>query len=130
MIFPKTQATSQFTVNKGNGDFLQGEIRDNGGIITSGTTYGMAGTIGIFNQAWTISAIDEFSEDNNHKSFYSDILKKFCSISFIGATILIFIIKPFMKIYVNNSFFTAWSYSVWLIIGAVSSGICSFLDGQ
>ncbi len=49
VIDPKTQSTFYLTVNKGNGDFLQGENRNGGGTITSGsTTYGLAGTIGIY----------------------------------------------------------------------------------
>ena len=48
IIDPKTQSTFYLTVNKGNGDKLQGENRDGGGTITSGTTYGLAGTLGIY----------------------------------------------------------------------------------
>ena len=49
IISPKTQSNYHLTVNKGNGDSLQGENRNSGGTITSGdTTYGMSGTIGIY----------------------------------------------------------------------------------
>lgn len=48
-IHPKPQSSYWLTVNKGNGDYLQGENRNKGGTITSGsTTYGMSGTIGIY----------------------------------------------------------------------------------
>ena len=46
VIDPKTQATFYLTVNKGNGDYLQGENRNSGGHINN--TYYLAGTIGIY----------------------------------------------------------------------------------
>ena len=52
IISPKTQSAYHLTVNKGNGDSLQGENRNNGGTITSnGITYGMSGTIGIYSDS-------------------------------------------------------------------------------
>ena len=45
IIDPKTQSTFYLTVNKGNGDYLQGENRDGGGNVS---TYYLAGTIGIY----------------------------------------------------------------------------------
>ena len=87
--------------------------------------------IGIFNQAWLISVIGEYNEKDKidkNDDFYSKTFEMFCSISFISCAILIIIVKPFMRIYVNENFFEAWIYSPWLFLGAVSSGIGSFLE--
>ena len=45
IIDPKNEPTYYLTVNKGNGDYLRGEDRNNGGKVS---TYGLAGTIGIY----------------------------------------------------------------------------------
>lgn len=49
VIDPKTEPTFYLTVNKGNGDYLTGENRNSGGTIKKDNiTYGLAGTLGIF----------------------------------------------------------------------------------
>ena len=82
--------------------------------------------IGIFNQAWIISAISEYNDKEGNNDFYSEIYEKFIEISFISACALILIVEPFMKLYVSSSFFIAWKYVPFLILGAIFSGICSF----
>lgn len=84
--------------------------------------------VSIFNQAWLLSSIDEY-EKGNGTGFYSSIFKKYCQLSSIICALLILLINPFMKLYVSNEFYGAWIYSLPLIISAVFSGMCSFLNG-
>lgn len=84
--------------------------------------------VGIFNQAWLLSSINEY-EEGNGTGFYSSIFKKYCQLSLIICALLILFINPFMKVYVSNDYYGAWAYSLPLIISAVFSGVCSFLNG-
>ena len=83
---------------------------------------------GIFSQAWLLSSINEY-ETNQDNSFYSQTFINYCQISLIICSCLILLINPFMKIYVSSSFYIAWIYSPVLILAAVFSGLCSFLNG-
>ena len=83
---------------------------------------------GIFSQAWLISSITEYETERNSK-FYSEIFSYYCQFSLIVCAILILFIKPFMTIYVSGAYYSAWIYSPVLILSAVFSGTCSFLNG-
>lgn len=83
---------------------------------------------GIFSQAWLISSISEYENDRD-TNFYVSAFMNYCEISLIICAILILIIRPFMFFYVSNEYFVAWKYSPILILSAVFSGICSFLNG-
>ncbi len=50
VIRPKTLPAYQFTVNGGNGDYTRGDGTGKGKITSGSTTYGMNGTIAIYNQ--------------------------------------------------------------------------------
>lgn len=83
---------------------------------------------GIFSQAWLISSINEYETERDNK-FYSETFINYCQISMVVCAILIFFINPFMKIYVSGEYYEAWIYSPLLILSAVFSGVCSFLNG-
>lgn len=80
----------------------------------------------IFNQAWSYSAIkEEKSKDKNE--FNNQTFKYLlCGLTLI-ALFMLLIIKPFLKIYVEDSFYSAWNYTPYLIIGFVFSSLGSFL---
>ncbi len=82
---------------------------------------------GIFNQAWLISSINEF-ETEKDVSFYADIFKHYCSISYVMCALILFVIEPFMKFYVSHDYVIAWKYAMFLILAAVFSGICAFVN--
>ena len=81
--------------------------------------------MGIFSQAWDLSAVKEY-ETSNETSFFSRTFKYFI-VLLSGLTIVfISIIKPFMKIYVGEAFVEAWKYVPLLLMSAVFSCIASF----
>ena len=83
---------------------------------------------GIFSQAWMISSISEYENDRD-KNFYSQTLKNYLALSFIAGAGLIFVVKPFMMIYVSNEYLEAWKFAPILILSAIYSGISAFLNG-
>ena len=83
---------------------------------------------GVFNQAWIISSVIEFDNDKE-KKFYSGIFQKYICFLFLCTSILILFIKPFIKVYVSDSYTEAWKYAPILISSATMSGIASFMVG-
>ena len=83
---------------------------------------------GIFNQAWMISSINEYENDND-VSFYNDIFKSYLCFSFVFSSLLIMLIKPFMSIYVSTDYFSSWICSSILIASVSFSGLCTFING-
>lgn len=83
----------------------------------------------IFNQAYSYSAIkEEKSADKNEVN--NNIFKSLAATLTIIGAIAMVMMKPFLKIYVSTSFFTAWKYTPYLIIGFVFSSLGSFLGTQ
>lgn len=80
----------------------------------------------IFNQAWTYSAIrEEGSKDEteyNNKIFQMLI----CVVMLIGIGMLSFA-KPFLKIYVADTYFSAWKYLPFLTVGCVYLTLGTFM---
>ena len=76
---------------------------------------------GIFNQAWSYSAIrEEGAEDEetyNNKVFKSMV-----------AIIMMLAIKPFLKVYVAEDYYSAWKYTPFLIIGCVFMTLGTFMS--
>lgn len=90
----------------------------------------LVGTItSIFNQAWGLSTIKEVNSDND-SIFYSVVFKRFYVVLFAIAIGIITICKPFMEIYVGNSFADSWIYVPFLIQGAIYSSIAIFINSM
>lgn len=83
---------------------------------------------GVFNQAWIISSVIEF-DNENEKHFYSETFHNYYAILFFGSACLLAIIKPFMKLYVSQEYYIAWKYTTFLICSSVMSGIGAFTSG-
>lgn len=81
---------------------------------------------GIFNQAWGYSAIRE-NDSKDRDEYTSIIYKKVVGISVISGVGLLAIMKPFLKIYVEDSFYEAWKYTPYLIVGNVFLTLATFL---
>jgi O-antigen/teichoic acid export membrane protein len=82
----------------------------------------------VFTQAWIISSVIEYDSEKE-KRFYSETFHKYYVTLFMGAALLLTIIKPFMKIYVSLEFYSAWQYAAFLICSSIVSGICAFTVG-
>lgn len=81
--------------------------------------------ISIFSQAWGLSAVREFESTNDDK-YYSDVLSHYSFLVFSTCLILVAVTKPFMNVYVGNSFSDAWHYVPILLVSAVYSAIASY----
>lgn len=83
---------------------------------------------GVFNQAWIISSVIEY-DNEKEKTFYSNTFHNYYFLLFLATSILLGIIRPFMRIYVSQSFYEAWLYSGFLICSATVSGVAAFMVG-
>lgn len=79
----------------------------------------------IFNQAWGISAIKEYSS-KEESSFYSSVFRKYIIVIFLACIFIVMILKPFMKVYVSEEFYISWKIVPLLLMGACYSAISSF----
>ena len=81
--------------------------------------------ISIFQQSWTISSVKEV-ESSNDTDFYSNVFDVVCFVAFGMSFGVIFVIKPFMTLYVGSEFVDAWKYVPLLLVGASFSAISSY----
>lgn len=81
---------------------------------------------GIFNQAWSYSAIrEEGSKDENE--YNNNVFIQLISIVMFLSISLLTIIKPFLRIYVGTGYYNAWHYTPFLIIGSVYLTLATFM---
>lgn len=85
--------------------------------------------ISIFTQAWGVSSIKEI-ENSNDATYYSIVFEVYGFLAFAASIGLSTIIKPFMNIYVGQSFTTAWCYVPLLLVAASFSAISSFFGSM
>ncbi|MDM0760186.1 flippase [Clostridium perfringens] len=81
---------------------------------------------GIFNQAWSYSAISE-ADCEDIDEYSNKVYNNLVSIVVLVATLLLIMMKPFLKIYVDKSYYIAWMYTPFLIIAFVFMTLGSFL---
>lgn len=81
---------------------------------------------GVFNQAWTYSAIHE--EESKDKDRYTNsVYQTLSACIIVVAAALMMVIKTFLRIYVETSYYEAWKYTPYLIIGMAFSTLATFL---
>lgn len=80
----------------------------------------------VFNQAWQVSAIEEYEAEDKEK-FYSDIFNKLASILFLGGFIILFVIKDVFNLLLDNSYFEAWKAVPFLVLGTIFSSFSGYL---
>ena len=81
----------------------------------------------IFSAAWTASSIKEYENDND-KSFFSNIFKTYSLIMFFGQAFILLILKWFMKYYVGEEFYDAWKYVPLILGGTVFFAYSTFFE--
>lgn len=82
---------------------------------------------GIFNQAWSYSAIrEEGAEDV--ESYTNNVFKSMISVVMLIGLCMMTVIKPFLKIYVSPNYYEAWQYTPFLIIGCVYLTLATFMS--
>ena len=81
---------------------------------------------GIFNQAWSYSAIRE--EGTSDETEYNNkMFKTLSAIAFMMGIGLLLLTKPFLGVYVADSYYDAWKYTPFLIIGCVYLTLGTFM---
>lgn len=81
----------------------------------------------IFEQAWTLSAIKEFDDDN--KDFYSDMYKLYNFGLVFACSALIILDKPLARLLYAKDFYEAWKYVPFLIISILFGSMGGFIGG-
>ncbi|WP_270577715.1 lipopolysaccharide biosynthesis protein [Caldibacillus thermoamylovorans] len=80
----------------------------------------------IFFQAWQMSAIEEY-ESKDKSNFYSNVFNIFSFIMFLATSVILFLLKIIISILVEESYFEAWKYVPFLLLGIVFSSFSGFL---
>lgn len=81
---------------------------------------------GVFIQAWQVSAIKAFDDDDRNK-FYDDTFDTYNLILCSICCALIFFTIPIAKILYSNEFFIAWELVPFLLISSLFNGAGGFL---
>ena len=82
---------------------------------------------GIFNQAWSYSAIRE-EEAEDVETYTNNVFKSMINVVMLIGLCMIAVIKPFLKIYVSPNYYEAWQYTPFLIIGCVYLTLATFMS--
>lgn len=81
---------------------------------------------GIFNQAWSYSAIrEDGAEDENE--YNNIVFNRLISIVMLLSIALLTIVKPFLRLYVGMDYYSAWEYTPFLIIGSAYLTLATFM---
>lgn len=82
---------------------------------------------GIFNQAWGYSAIRE-NGAKDESEYNNEVFRSLISIAMLMGVGLITVMKPFLDIYVEKSYYVAWKYTPFLVIGCVYLTLGTFMS--
>lgn len=82
----------------------------------------------IFNQAWTISAVQEFDR-NDSNGFYRTVYSVTNFVMITVCTVLILLTKVLARILYKNQFYAAWQYVPYLLISILFGVLCGVLGG-
>lgn len=81
---------------------------------------------GVFVQAWQISAVDEFTSEDNSE-YYSTIFNKLQEFLFLLTGILILFIKPLVQFLFSSAYSDSWKYVPLLLLAVTFANLSSFL---
>lgn len=100
---------------------------DSNGILTVASKFPslMSMLNNLFNTAWTESAIIEYESIDKDK-FYTNIFNKYLRIQFTILLLLLPVIKYIMLFIVDSSFYSAWIYVPYLLLGTVFASFANF----
>ena len=83
----------------------------------------------IFTSEWIYSAVNE--KDSSDKNEYtSSVFSLLVSVILLISSGMIMMIKPFLKIYVSNDYYSSWQFTPYLIIGFSILTLASFLSSS
>lgn len=81
---------------------------------------------GIFSQAWQLSSFEEF-ESEDRDTFYSRIFNIYWVFLFIAGSAILVILKPLLKIVVEESYYLSWQVVPLLILAVIYQSFSAFL---
>ena len=81
----------------------------------------------VFNQAWSYSAIKE-NKSEDKDNYYNLMYSYFTSFQILITGSLLFLIRPFFRIYVSANYYDAWKYTPYLLIGYLFMSLGTFLS--
>lgn len=83
---------------------------------------------GIFNQVWTLSAVQNYdSEDKD--CFFSNMYSAYNGVMVLICSVIIVLDKPLAKILYAKDFYIAWMYVPWLAIAVVFGAMSGYIGG-
>ena len=80
----------------------------------------------VFQQAWQISAFEEF-ESKDRAKYYSSVFRSYYQFLFLLASILLVLNKDIFRYLVSSEYFMAWQMVPFLIYGVLYQTFSSFL---
>lgn len=81
----------------------------------------------VFNQAWSYSAIHE-NKSKDSVEFNNEMFDNLVRFQLIITVSLMTFMKPFLKIYVQSSYYEAWQYTPYLLVGYFFLTMGTFLS--
>lgn len=81
----------------------------------------------VFSQAWSYSAIRENGEEDI-ENYTNNVYKQLSATVMLAAGGMLLLIKPFLSYYVSSSYFVAWRYTPYLILGYIFNALGTFLS--
>ena len=87
----------------------------------------MTAVLTVFLQAWQLSAINSFGDDNE-SSYYSNIYKALNLVSVVGCFIIIIATQFLSRLLFANDFYIAWRFVPFLTISALFSSNSGFVS--
>lgn len=81
----------------------------------------------VFNQAWSYSAIHE-NKSADREEFNNNMYDNMVRFLVIATIFIMCITKPFLKIYVQSEYYSAWKYIPYLMVGSFFLTLGTFLS--
>ena len=82
----------------------------------------------IFNQAWVLSAVQEYDEEDG-EGFFSNVYNQYSALMVIMCSVLIVADRPLAKFLYAKEFYVAWRYVPFLLIAIVFGAMSGYLGG-
>lgn len=89
----------------------------------------LSSTIGIFNQAWQLTAIKEYNSHEKNQ-YYTQVYLRLFGTVLVSASLLIASLKPVLKLAVSCEYYSAWQSAHLLVLAAGLSTIAAFLGAN
>nr|WP_281362287.1 polysaccharide biosynthesis C-terminal domain-containing protein [Lacticaseibacillus absianus] len=85
----------------------------------------------IFAQSWQLAAIEEFESEGDRKdNFFDTIYRVYIALLFVGASTIMVLVKPLMRILVASTYYSAWQFIPLLLLSVIFSSLSGFLGSQ